>query len=687
VTTHAAAEQLLRRLTASPTAEFRPGQWEAIQELVQRRGQVLVVQRTGWGKSAVYFVATRLLRDRGAGPTVLISPLLALMRNQIQMAERAGVHAATINSENRGDWDAIESRVRSGAVDILLISPERLNNTRFRRDVLPDLVKTVGLLVVDEAHCISDWGHDFRPDYRRIARVLTLLPRGVPVLCTTATANNRVVGDIVDQLGEGLQVVGGPLDRESLVLSVVDLPEQAQRLAWLASTIPTLPGSGIVYCLTVADTQRVAGWLQARGVDAVAYSGKSEQEDRLVFEEALLGNRVKVVVATSALGMGFDKPDLTFVIHYQSPGSPIAYYQQVGRAGRAVDRARGVLLRGREDTDIQDYFIRTAFPPKPQAEQVVGLLADHGEPVPIAAIEREVNTRRSRIMAMLKVLEVEGAVERAHRGWRRTLQPWTYDLERVERVTALRRAEQAAMVDYARSSGCRMAFLRRQLDDLEAGPCGRCDNCTGQRVSVALDHQLVVDALTHLRGATLEIEPRRRWPSGLDTRRGTIPSDQQLQPGRALSVYGDGGWGGRVKQAKYHDVSYPDDLVDAAARLIRRWAPDPPPTWVACVPSTAAPGLVPELAGRVAAALDLEFHDVVRRVRPGRPQKEMENSAQQLRNVDGAFEVTAPVPAGPVLLIDDIVDSRWTLTTVGIALRAAGSGEVHPFALAKAVSD
>ena len=654
---------------------------------MERRGRVLVVQRTGWGKSAVYFVATRLLRDRSAGATVLISPLLALMRNQIQMAERAGVHAATINSENRDDWDAIETRVRSGEVDILLISPERLNNTRFRRDVLPDLVKTVGLLVVDEAHCISDWGHDFRPDYRRIARVLALLPRGVPVLCTTATANDRVVGDIVDQLGDGLQVVRGPLDRESLVLAVVDVPEQAQRLAWLASTIPTLPGSGIVYCLTVADTERVAGWLQARGVDAVPYSGESEHEDRLVFEEALLGNRVKVVVATSALGMGFDKPDLTFVIHYQSPGSPIAYYQQVGRAGRAVDRALGVLLRGREDTDIQDYFIRTAFPPKPQAEQVVGLLEDHREPVPVAVIEREVNARRSRIMAMLKALEVEGAVQRADRGWRRTLQPWTYDLERVERVTALRRAEQTAMVAYAMTSGCRMAFLRRQLDDLAAEPCGRCDNCTGQRVGVALDRGVVVDALAHLRGAQLEVEPRRRWPSGLDVRRGTIPSDQQLQPGRALSVYGDGGWGGRVKQAKYHDVSYPDDLVDAAVRLIRRWAPDPAPTWVASVPSTTAPWLVPEFAGRVAAALDLEFHKVVRRVRPGRPQKEMENSAQQLRNVDGAFEVNAPVPAGPVLLIDDIVDSRWTLTTVGVALRLAGSGQVYPFVLAKAVSD
>jgi ATP-dependent DNA helicase RecQ len=688
MTTRRLAEDLLRRLTANDAATFRPGQWEAIEELVERRGRGLVVQRTGWGKSAVYFVATRVLRDRGAGPTVLVSPLLALMRNQLQMAERAGVRAETINSENRERWDEIEVRVRRGEVDVLLISPERLNNPRFRRDVLPELARTVGLLVVDEAHCISDWGHDFRPDYRRIARVLQLIPPRVPVLCTTATANDRVVADIVEQLGDDLHVVRGPLDRPSLALSVVELAEPARRLAWLARAVPHLPGSGVVYCLTVADTHRVANWLKSRGIDAVAYSGESEHEDRLVFEEALLANRVKVVVATSALGMGFDKPDLTFVVHYQSPGSPVAYYQQVGRAGRAVDHAHGVLLRGHEDVDIQDFFIRTAFPPRHQAEQVVRLLEARAEPVPIGEIEREVNARRTRIEAMLKVLEVEGAVERVERaGWRRTLRPWSYDEERVARVTALRRAEQAAMVEYARTGECRMAFLRHQLDDRSAAPCGRCDNCTGETLPVDLDVELVQEALTYLRDAALILEPRRRWPAGLDEPRGAIPVDLQLQPGRVLSVYGNGGWGSVVKQSKYGARRFPAELVDAAARLVTStWRPDPPPAWITCVPSSSTPELVPDFAQRLARRLGLEFRDVLRRVRPGGPQKEMENSAQQFRNVYGAFEVVTSLPAGPVLLVDDIVDSRWTLTVVGATLRRAGSAEVHPFVLAKAVS-
>ena len=687
MTTRVTAEKLLRRLTGSAAAVFRPGQWEAIERLVERRGRVLVVQRTGWGKSAVYFIASRLLRDRGFGPTLLISPLLALMRNQVQVAERARIiRAVTIHSQNLDQWDQLEADVRSGKVDLLLVSPERLNNTRFRRDVLPDLAERAGLLVVDEAHCISDWGHDFRPDYRRINRVLQLLPSSVPVLCTTATANNRVVRDIVEQLGDGLEVIRGPLDRESLVLGVVDLPEQASRLAWLARVIPTLPGAGIVYCLTVSDTERVASWLRANGIDAVAYSGKSEAEDRLEREAALLASQVKAVVATSALGMGFDKPDLTFVIHYQSPGSPILYYQQVGRAGRAVDRAVGVLLRGREDRDIQDYFIKTAFPPRPQAEQVIRLLEERAEPVTISTIEHEVNARRGRLETMLKVLEVEGAIERAGQGWQRTLQPWRFDTERVEQVTALRRAEQAAMVRYATTDQCRMAFLRRQLDDPVTAPCGRCDDCTGQRFDVGLDRNLVAAALAHLRRARFELEPRRQWPSGLGAPRGRISSDRQLRPGRALCAYGDGGWGELVRQAKYHAHHYPDELVEAAVQVVREWAPEPTPTWVACVPSTTSPGLVPDFARRLAAGLGLAFQDVVRRVRPGRPQKEMENSAQQFRNVEGAFQVVTPVPGEPVLLVDDIADSRWTLTTIGVALGDGGSGEVFPFVLAMAVS-
>jgi ATP-dependent DNA helicase RecQ len=635
----------------------------------------------------VYLIATRLLRDEGAGPTLLVSPLLALMRNQLEMASRVGVRAATINSDNRADWDEIEREVHEGLVDILLISPERLNNVRFRADVLPEVLPRTGLLVVDEAHCISDWGHDFRPDYRRVARVLDLLMSSVPVLCTTATANQRVVDDIVDQLGDDLLVLRGPLARDSLRLSVLRMPDPAARLAWLARAIPQMPGSGIVYCLTVRDTRIVAGWLRRCGIDASAYSSETTPEERQSVEEALQGNAVKVVVATSALGMGYDKPDLGFVVHYQSPGSPVAYYQQVGRAGRSLADAEGVLLVGHEDAEIQDYFIRTAFPPRSQAEAIVALLEERAQPTKLQDILAEVNVRESRLESMLKVLEVDGAVERSGGGWLRTLAPWAYDADRVERVTSARRAEQAAMLRYVAADTCLMALLREELDDPDASACGKCAPCTGGSLDVEVPAEELARARDWIRSSELVVvEPRRRWMKGVPGLPYNIPAELQVSPGRSLSVYQDGGWGSLVRRAKYEATSFPDELVQAAVRLIEAWAPDPSPGWVTCVPSVNHPHLVPDLACRIADSLALPFLDVLRRVRPGPSQKEMENSVQQLRIVHGAFSVETPVPGAPVLLVDDIHDSRWTLTVVGAELRSAGSGFVYPFTLARAVS-
>jgi ATP-dependent DNA helicase RecQ len=664
-------------------AVFRPGQLEAIRAIAVDRRRALVVQRTGWGKSAVYFIATRLLRDQGAGPTLLVSPLLALMRNQIQMAARIGIRAETINSSNPEDWERIHQGLENGEVDLLLVSPERFANEDFRRDVLPLLTKGSGLLVIDEAHCISDWGHDFRPDYRQLVRVIDLLPDGVPVLCTTATANDRVIADIAEQLGADLLTLRGPLDRESLALSVVDLPSAADRMAWLAAVIPTLPGSGIVYALTIADTHRVAGFLRSRGIQAEAYSGETAAEERPPLEEALLANELKALVATSALGMGFDKPDLGFVIHYQSPGSPIAYYQQVGRAGRALEHAPAVLMRGREDRDIQDFFIATAFPPREQAEAIVELVSEAG-PVSVAAIESAVNVKRSRLTTMLKVLEVEGAVQRQGGRWVRTSEPWSYDEDRVRRVTQERRDEQRAMDEYAAFDGCLMEFLRRSLDDPDAERCGRCANCTGFTWDVAPDASLTAAASEHMRGQILAIEPRRQWPAGLEEPKGRIPAELQASEGRALSGYGDGELGSLVAADRgAEDPWFSDELVAAAARIIReRWNPDV--AWVTCVPSHRHVDLVPSFAGRLATVLELPFVEAVRKVNENAPQRDSFNSAQQLRNVWGAFEVVGEVPDGPVLLVDDTVDSRWTLTVIAAVLREAGSGPVVPFALADA---
>ncbi len=696
----ASAGTALLRAMLGPDAAFRDGQWEAIDCIGHQRRRMLVVQRTGWGKSIVYFLATKILRDAGAGPTLLISPLLSLMRNQIAMAARLGIRAETIHSENTDEWKGVEDRLRGGQCDVLMISPERLGHADFLRRLLPLVRGRIGLFVVDEAHCISDWGHDFRPDYRRILRVLRLLPGDVPVLCTTATANNRVVEDIVEQL-PGLQVSRGPLIRSSLRLYNLHLADQAERLAWLAQTLPVLQGTGILYCLTVADTRRVAAWLQSQGIAALDYSADMTGEERVAAEQALIENRCKVLVATVALGMGFDKPDLGFVIHFQRPSSVVAYYQQVGRAGRALDSAFGVLLCGQEDDEISEYFIRTAFPPVELQQEVLRLLeADGGHTMD--QLCAQLNHSRGMVEKALRLLTVEEAVQQEGRTYSRTANRWTPDPAHAERVTELRRAEREEMQRYVDHPGCLMEFLARALEDPAPTRCGRCMNCTGKHAFRPLEPKLVTAAVEFLRGGFLPLRPRVRWPKAtlealaqavpelLERTAGgrpstVIPESLQARPGRALCVWGDAGWGSTVAAGKYTHGRFAEDLVAASVQLLReRWRPHPFPTWVTSIPSLRRPGLVVDFAQRLAGALGIPYRSVLRKTRETPPQKDMQNSAHQVRNLAGAFDTTGPVTGEPVLLVDDMVDSCWTMTVAAALLLRAGSGPVFPFALATA---
>ena len=679
------ATELLHSL-AGPDAAFRPHQLEAVRDLVEDRGRVLCVQRTGWGKSAVYFLATALLRERGAGPALIVSPLLALMRNQIAAAERLGIRAHTINSTNRDGWDEVRALLAEDAVDLLLISPERLNNPQFRDAMLPLFAERVGLLVVDEAHCVSDWGHDFRPDYRRLGEMLERLPAGVAVLGTTATANDRVVADVEEQLRTGaaapLRTYRGPLGRSSLRLEVVELPAQADRLAWLATWLPRLDGSGIVYTLTKRDADLVAGWLDGHGIAAQAYSGEVDSAQRIAVEERLLANDLKAVVATSALGMGYDKPDLGFVVHYQAPGSVIAYYQQVGRAGRGVAHADVVLLRGREDRRIQDFFIEQAFPRRELVDRVLDALDGAGEGgLSVPALQSVVNLGRGRIEAMLKVLDVEGAVARTGRSWVRPPgAEWHYDADRYAAVTALRREEQTAMAGFGADGRCLMRALQEELDDPEPADCGRCSVCAGARFDGPLDPALVRTAALHLRSKPLVLDAKKMAPSDDGAMR-KIPEDVRAEEGRALARLGDGGWD-PVVQAGRRGGAFDDELVAAAAEAVRAWGA--PVAWVTAVPSRRSGALVPDFARRLAAALGLPYADALERTGDGPPQREMANAVQQVANVRGQFAVTGDVAAGPCLLVDDLRFSGWTLAMLAGQLRRRGAGPVYPLALATA---
>jgi ATP-dependent DNA helicase RecQ len=641
----------------------------------------------------VYFVATMLLRARGAGPTILVSPLLALMRDQVAAAERAGVRAVTINSANRHEWEEVAARLREDSVDVLLVSPERLNNPEFRDTQLPPLVERSGLLVVDEAHCISDWGHDFRPDYRRLRDLIALLPADVPVLATTATANERVVADVVEQLGVGRQsevlTIRGPLARRSLRLGVLPLPDATTRLAWLAGHLADLPGSGIVYTLTVSAAEDTARVLRRAGHEAYAYTGQTDTAEREDLEGRLKRNEVKALVATSALGMGFDKPDLGFVVHLGAPSSPVAYYQQVGRAGRATDNADVLLLPGPEDRAIWQYFATASMPSREKAAAVLEVLGD--APQSTRVLESRVDLRASTLELLLKVLDVDGAVRRVSGGWVSTGTPWHYDEERYARIAAAREAEQQSMVEYESTAGCRMEFLQRALDDPDAGPCGRCDNCAGVWFPTDVDDGAAGQVGSLLDRVGVEVEPRKLWPTGADRLgipvRGKLAADEQLQPGRALARLTDLGWGGRLRDLLADDAPdepVPPAVLDACVRVLADWDWAARPGAVVAMPSRRRPVFIESLARGIASVGRLPFAGTLawRGAAPsGSPGG---NSAFRLASVWDRFsaEGLSLPPAVPVLLVDDLVDSRWTVTVAGQELLRAGASAVLPFAAA-----
>jgi ATP-dependent DNA helicase RecQ len=697
----------LRELVGHPEARFHDGQYEAIEALVDAGRRALVVQRTGWGKSAVYFVASLLLRRRGAGPTLIVSPLLALMRDQVAAAARAGVRAVAINSANALEWDTVLAQLAADEVDVLLVSPERLTNPSFRENQLPELIRRTGLLVIDEAHCISDWGHDFRPDYRRIADLIAQLPASVPVLATTATANSRVVHDIEEQLGAGVLTIRGALGRESLRLGVLTLPDSRDRLGWLLTHLADMPGSGIIYTLTVSAAEDTARLLAEAGHNVLSYTGRTDPADRERAEQLLKDNEVKALVATSALGMGFDKPDLGFVIHLGAPSSPVAYYQQVGRAGRGAANADVLLLPGTEDREIWQYFATASMPSAEKADAVLSVLGDAGSALSTVALEARVDLRRTPLELLLKVLAVDGAVERVGGGWRSTGRPWNYDAERYARIAEARVDEQDSMVIYQDTAGCRMEYITSVLDDETAAACGRCDNCAGRWFPVDVAASAADAAGQTLRRAGIAVEPRLQWPSGMDRLgvavKGKIKPDQSVSEGRVLARLTDLGWGGALREL--FAAGAPDHAVDpamlqACVQVLREWSgADGGTPWsgagrpaaVVSIPSRSKPQLVESLAQGIAGIGRMPYFGQLQPQHGGPTGARGGNSAYRLAGVWDRLVVgpelaqaLAGIGGQPVLLVDDLVDSRWTMTVSALALRQSGAGAVLPLALAQA---
>jgi ATP-dependent DNA helicase RecQ len=660
---------------AGPDARPREDQVRAVEELVERRSRVLVVQATGWGKSAVYWAATAALRELGNGPTLVVSPLLALMRDQIAAASRAGLRAATINSTNIDEWSGVLDDLRSGRLDVLLISPERLANPGFAAQ-LPALLSACGLLVIDEAHCVSDWGLDFRPDYQRLTRTLLQLAPNTPVLATTATANQRVTLDVAAQLGAETVTLRGSLARVSLRLAVVPGLSTLEGYAWVAEALQTLPGSGIVYVLTVAETERLTAFLVDQGLDVAAYSGQSDNRETL--EGRLRRNEIKALVATSALGMGYHKPDLAFCIHLGSPASPVAYYQQVGRAGRALNDAIAVLVPGPPDERIWEYFATSGIPTDEQVERILDALGDG--PQSLGGVEAATGIRRGRLETLLKILAVDEVVTKSRDGWEATGRTWYFDEQKWSELRRVRAAEADLMRRYAHGEGCLMEFLQRALDDPDPGPCERCSVCDGRLPAPGAhpSSELVEAARRFFRGRDVVIEPRKLWVNGLAGRKGKIAG---VAPGRALAFADDPAWGDVLRVLWQRDAPAPPEVLDGLVQVLVRWSASwERPAAVVAMPSRRFPLLVGSLAEQVARVGRLPLVDALGVSGP--PPTADAASAVRARDLLARTSVRDGVSFdGPVLLVDDTVRTRWTITVASALLAEVGASQVMPLAV------
>ena len=666
-------------------AEFRDGQEEAIRAVLEGK-RTLVVQKTGWGKSLVYFMATKMLRKKRKIITLIISPLLSLMNNQVDSAKKLDMKVRTINSSNVEEWDFIEKELNDDSVDALIISPERLANDNFKGLLLERLGPKIGLFVVDEAHCISDWGHDFRPDYRRIVDIIKLLPINIPVLATTATANDRVVNDIKVQLGNDIIISRGSLVRESLALQVIKMDLKEERLAWLAKYVNELPGTGIVYGLTTDDCDLMCKWLNANNIKCEKYYSKLSEEDKAEAVERFMNNEIKVLAATIAFGMGFDKPDIGFVIHFQKPGNIVAYYQQIGRAGRCIDKAFAILLCGKEDDEINEYFINSAFPTEDLMETVIETVMEHPG-IRKSEFERYVDMKEKRIDQCIKYLLVSGDIYKDEGKYYKTPKMWNPDLQKSKEITEIRYNELAQMNEFIRIDQCYMKYIAEKLDDASASECGRCSKCLEKEIiSSIVSSEEIARAQQFIRDDFNIIEPRKKWPGGIRVDdRNLMAKEYQCEVGRVLSNYGDAGWGKLVKEGKYQHRYFSDELVEASYELLKDFVMENDIKWITNVSSLRNPNLVRDFTIRLAEKLNLIYVDAIVKSKDVKCQKELNNSYMQYMNANDSFEIKG-VRSDNVLLVDDMVDSRWTFTTCGYKLIKNGSGKVYPFALANSAT-
>ncbi|MDE7379414.1 MAG: RecQ family ATP-dependent DNA helicase [Clostridia bacterium] len=673
---YAKAQSILTRLYGS-NASFRDGQYEAIEAAITQH-RVLVVQKTGWGKSLVYFVSTKILREQGRGVTFVVSPLIALMENQLAAARRVGLACEMLNSRVTPERrEEIIKDLKDNKIDLIFTTPETLFS-KLLQDNIADI--KIGLFVIDEAHCISDWGHDFRLEYGNLINVIRTLPPNVPVLATTATANSRVVQDLEKQLGGNVTTFRGPLTRQSLSIQVLHMQTKAERYSWLLKNINSISGSGIIYCLTTRDCDYLAEFLNQNGISALPYHAKLTDEQAVEAEEAFMNNRIKALVATIKLGMGYDKGDIAFVIHFQMPANVVSYYQQIGRAGRSIDRAYTFLMCGKEDLDILNHFINTAFPTQSETEEVINAISQSNG-LRITSLLARLNIGKDRAEKALEFLCNDGFVRKDGAYYYATPKKFVYNGEHYDEVIQTRRRETRQMQELSATSGCYSKFIANCLDDFTAEECGNCANCLRREIIPSfVPLEFKRKASEFINGKVGIISPRKMWAETKYTANTKIEFVNQT--GYYIARYGDAGYGEMVQRDKHSEEKrFCEELLARSVEILKPLIAENQIEGITFVPSNRS-DLVEDFAKRLAERCGIRFFDLLKKGE-ARPQKLMENSSHQCANAYSSFSVRdgETVPQ-KLILLDDIVDSGWTLTVCGYRLMAAGCAEVYPFALA-----
>lgn len=671
-------------------ASFREGQYEAIEATLTNR-RTLVVQKTGWGKSLVYFISAKLVE----GITVIISPLLILMENQREAADKMGLRCLVLNSTVRtaADRREIIKKLKAGDCDIFFTTPETLYSKEVQ-SLIPNL--NIGLFVIDECHCISDWGHDFRLEYGSLSRIISMLPENVGVLGTTATANDRVIEDLKKQFGNDVYVSRGSLTRESLHIEILKLETTAERYSWIRENIIKLPGAGIIYCLTRRDCENLSNYLNGYGIASRPYYSSAELEIQdpetgmtynETTEKLFMDNQIKAIVATIKLGMGYDKEDIGFVIHFQRPSSLVAYYQQIGRAGRKEGtEAYCYMMTGKEDREVNEYFINNAFPTEEQEKGVIKALEQHPEGIKLRELYRYSNISQKALDKTIMFLLNQGIIYRdEYKKYHRSLNPYSYKGDYYEVVKKTKMQELKAMDQYLEEEGCLSKYVVNSLNDYTAKDCGKCHNCLGTTILEGVEMpsiETVIETQEWLNRVFIAITPRKRWPDNDNTFDNSATISNPNKEGVALAKYGDAGYGAMVAHDKYYADAYREDLIDKTVDVLSSYINDADVNAITSIPS-GRNKKINTFAKEVARRLGIPHLDLLCVTGEGDQQKRMQNSYFQYKNAAEKMALVSGASAPrSIILIDDVVDSKWTLTVAGALLSKAGASNIIPFCLA-----